>query len=147
MGAFAHQHQMENQASTAARQNAKTLRSGMTDAERRLWSRLRREQLGVKFRRQHPLGTYVLDFVCLNPKLVVEVDGSQHLQQAAYDERRTAWLKTQGYAVLRFWAHDVLSQTDAVVARIFELLKAAADSAPSPTLPQRGREQHQGNTS
>ena len=146
MGAFAHQHHMQNQASTAARQNAKTLRSGMTDAERRLWSRLRREQLGVKFRRQHPLGTYVLDFVCLNPKLVVEVDGSQHLQQAAYDERRTAWLETQGYAVLRFWAHEVLSQTDAVVARIFELLKAAADSAPSPTLPQRGREQHQGKT-
>ena len=146
MGAFAHQHHMENQASTAARQNAKTLRSGMTDAERRLWSRLRREQLGVKFRRQHPLGTYVLDFVCLNPKLVVEVDGSQHLQQAAYDERRTAWLETQGYAVLRFWANEVLSETDAVVISIGQSLGLAAAPAPTPTLPQRGRESIQGKT-
>ena len=118
----------------------------MTDAERRLWSRLRGEQLGVKFRRQHPLGAYVLDFACLSPKVAVEVDGSQHLEQGAYDERRTAWLETQGYAVLRFWANDVLSQTDAAVARIVELLEASADRAPSPTLPQRGREQNEGNT-
>ena len=96
MGAFAHQHRMQNQASSAARQNAKTLRIGMTEAERRLWSRLRQEQLGVKFRRQHPLGTYVLDFVCLDAKLVVEVDGSQHLDQQAYDERRSAWLAGDG---------------------------------------------------
>ena len=146
MGAFAHQHHMENQASTAARQNAKTLRIGMTDAERRLWSRLRQEQLGVKFRRQHPLGTYVLDFVCLNPKLVVEVDGSQHLQQAVYDERRTAWLETQGYAVLRFWAYEVLSETDAVVSSISQSLGLAAVPASTPTLPQRGRELIQGKT-
>ena len=147
MGAFAHQHHMENQASTAARQNAKTLRIGMTDAERRLWSRLRQEQLGVKFRRQHPLGTYVLDFVCLDAKLVVEVDGSQHLDQHAYDERRSAWLARQGFTVLRFWANEVLSETDAVVISISQSLGLAAVPAPSPTLPQRGRESIQGKTS
>ena len=147
MGAFAHQHRMQNQASSAARQNAKTLRIGMTEAERRLWSRLRQEQLGVKFRRQHPLGTYVLDFVCLDAKLVVEVDGSQHLDQQAYDERRSAWLASQGYAVLRFWANEVLSETDAVVNSISQSLGLAAAPAPTPTLPQRGRESIQGKSS
>ncbi|MEO8060042.1 MAG: DUF559 domain-containing protein [Burkholderiales bacterium] len=137
---------MEHQASTAARQNAKTLRIVMTDAERRLWSRLRREQLGVKFRRQHPLGTYVLDFVCLDARLVVEVDGSQHLDQQAYDECRSAWLATQGYSVLRFWANEVLSETDAVVISIIQSLGLSAARAPTPTLPQRGRESIQGKT-
>lgn len=62
----------------------------MTDAERALWSRLRGEQLGVKFRRQHPLGGYVADFACLAPRLIVELDGSQHANQQAYDDRRDA---------------------------------------------------------
>ena len=131
---------MQHQASTAAQHNAKTLRITMTDAERRLWSRLRFEQLGVKFRRQHPLGPYVLDFACLAPKLVIEVDGSQHLEQVGYDERRTAWLATRDFRVLRFWANEVLSETDAVVACIVDWLASAADLAPTPTLPQRGRE-------
>ena len=133
-------HAMEQQASTAAKRNAITLRNGMRDAERKLWSKLRAEQLGVKFRRQHPLGTYVLDFACLSPKLVVEVDGSQHLDQVSYDARRSAWLEGQGYIVLRFWANEVLSETDGVVGRIVEVLSASAGAAPSPTLPQRGRE-------
>ena len=131
---------MEQQATTSAKRNAIALRNGMTDAERRLWSKLRAEQLGVKFRRQHPLGTYVLDFACLSPKLVVEVDGSQHLDQVSYDARRSAWLEGQGYIVLRFWANEVLSETDGVVGRIVEVLSASAGAAPSPTLPQRGRE-------
>lgn len=131
---------MQNQASTAARQHAKTLRTGMTDAERRLWSRLRGEQLGVKFRRQHPIGTYVLDFVCLDQKLAIEVDGSQHLDQQPYDERRTAWLEGHGWSVLRFWANEVLSDTDAVVSCIIQRLQLVAAMAPTPTLPQRGRE-------
>ena len=109
---------MQDQASTAARKHAKTLRTGMTDAERRLWSRLRFEQLGVKFRRQHPLGPYVLDFVCLSPKIGIEIDGCQHLEQIAYDERRSAWLAAQGFRVLRFWANEVLAETDSVVASI-----------------------------
>jgi len=90
----------------------------MTDAERRLWQRLRLGQLGVKFRRQHPLGPYVLDFACLAPKLAIEVDGSQHLEQVAYDARRSAWLGEQGYAVQRFDANAVLAHTDAVVQAV-----------------------------
>ncbi|HEY4068707.1 MAG TPA: endonuclease domain-containing protein [Burkholderiaceae bacterium] len=129
---------MEHQATPSARHHAKSLRTGMTDAERRLWSRLRLEQLGVKFRRQHPLGSYVLDFVCLDRKLAIEIDGSQHLDEQAYDDRRTQWLRSQGYAVLRLWANEVLSETDAVVVSIVERL--AAPPAPTPALPQRGRE-------
>jgi len=123
---------MQRQASTAARHHAKTLRIGMTDAERRLWSRLRSEQLGVKFRRQHPLGSYVLDFACLDPKLVVEIDGSQHLEQIDYDKRRDDWLVGQGFQVLRFWANEVMSETDGVVSRIYDLLIADAGPHPGP---------------
>ena len=130
---------MENQATLNARTNAKVLRVGMTDGERRLWSRLRSEQLGVKFRRQHPLGPYVLDFACLDPRLAVEIDGSQHVGQVAYDERRERFLAGQGFRVLRFWANEVLTQTDAVVIRILDELGTA--QAPTPALPQRGREQ------
>jgi very-short-patch-repair endonuclease len=144
MGAFARRDRMENQASTAAKRNAKTLRVGMTDAERRLWSRLRLEQLGVKFRRQHPIGTYVLDFACLDPKVAIEVDGSQHLEQQPYDQRRSTWLMNQGFAVLRFWANEVISETDAVVLRIIAQLDLGVPPAPTPTLPQRGREFTQG---
>ena len=138
---------MENQASTAARKNAKTLRAGMTDAERRLWSRIRHEQLGVKFRRQHPVGRYVLDFACLAPKLAIEIDGSQHLDQLSYDERRSTWLASQGFIVLRVWANEVLSETDAVVLHIIDQLQLLARAAPTPTLPQRGRESTQGTLS
>ena len=138
---------MENQASTAARKNAKTLRTGMTDAERRLWSRIRHEQLGVKFRRQHPVGRYVLDFACLAPKLAIEIDGSQHLDQLSYDERRSTWLASQGFIVLRVWANEVLSETDAVVLHIIDQLQLLARAAPTPTLPPRGRESTQGTLS
>ena len=131
---------MQDQATSNARRNARTLRIDMTDAELRLWSRLRSEQLGVKFRRQHPLGAYVLDFACLDPKLAIEVDGSQHLDQASYDARRDAWLEAQGFQVLRFWSNDVMSQTDAVVSRIHAVVEQARPLAPTPTLPQRGRE-------
>ena len=79
---------MQDQASTNARKFAKFLRREMTDGERLLWQRIRGEQLGVKFRRQHPLGAYVADFACLAPLLIVEIDGSQHLMQQAYDRRR-----------------------------------------------------------
>jgi very-short-patch-repair endonuclease len=131
---------MQRQASKAARDNAKLLRIGMTDAEQCLWSRLRAQQLGAKFRRQHPIGSYVLDFACLMPKLAIEVDGSQHLDQVEYDQRRDAWLVAQGFQVLRFWANEVLSETDAVVSRIHALLASADRPAPTPALPHGGRE-------
>ena len=112
----------------------------MTDAERRLWSRLRHEQLGVKFRRQHPIGSYVLDFACLTPKLAIEVDGSQHLDQQPYDARRDAWLIGQGFLVFGLWTNEVLAHTFGVVGRIVDSLAMCPGPAPTPTLPQRGRE-------
>ncbi|MEJ1166942.1 DUF559 domain-containing protein [Variovorax sp. CCNWLW186] len=79
----------------------------MTDSERKLWSGLRSEQLGVKFRRQHPLGNYITDFACLDPKLIVELDGSQHQAQEGYDAQRDAFLHAQGFEVLRFGSKTI----------------------------------------
>ena len=111
------------------RERARQLRKNMTDAERALWARLRRRQvLGHKFRRQHPLGPYVVDFVCIQRKLVVEVDGGQHAEHRRDDDRRSARLADQGFAVLRFWNHEVLTDTDAVV-------RAIADALGPPTRP------------
>ena len=99
------------------------LRRHPTDAERHLWYRLRLHQLGgFKFRRQRPIGPYVCDFVCVGASLVVELDGSQHVTQAAYDKERDAFLRKRGYRVLRFWNQDVLSKTEAVLETIFEAL-------------------------
>ena len=155
---------MQHQTTPRARRHAPELRTAMTDAERRLWAGLRGEQLGVKFRRQHPLGPYVLDFACLDPKIAIEIDGSQHLEQVEYDAQRSAWLAAHGYVVLRFWANDALSNTAGVLSRIQETLAQRAaptcsarsglqagaaqqarrmrleTPASPPTLPQRGRE-------
>ncbi|GIX29175.1 endonuclease domain-containing protein [Pelomicrobium sp. G1] len=103
----------------------------MTDAERKLWHRIRREQLGVKFRRQHPFENYILDFVCLEQKLIVEVDGSQHAQALAQDAARTAALEAAGFRVLRFWNNEVLQETEAVLERILQALHPSP-SCPSP---------------
>ncbi len=84
-------------------QRARELRRNMTDAEKRLWRELRLRQFDAhKFRRQFPLGPYIVDFVCLDARLVIEVDGGQHLDSPE-DRRRDAWLATQGFRVLRFW--------------------------------------------
>ena len=99
------------------------LRKNATDAERLLWSRLRRRQLsGFKFRRQHSVGPYICDFACVDARVVVELDGSQHVDQSGYDERRDSFLRSRGFRVLRFWNNDVLSQTDVVVETIYEAL-------------------------
>ena len=137
---------MQDQATSRARANAHTLRSAVTDGERRLWSRLRGEQLGVKFRRQHPLGSYVADFACLEPRLIVELDGSQHADQAGYDARRDAFFQAQGFAVLRFAADAPFTNLDGVLHVIAAQLQAPL--APTLTLPQRGRESNtQGGSS
>jgi very-short-patch-repair endonuclease len=96
------------------RTQARELRNNPTDAERRLWSHLRLRQINDhRFRRQQPLGQYIVDFVCLEKRVVVEVDGGQqHNEQRPYDNRRDAWLKAQGFLVLRFWDHEVLMQID-----------------------------------
>jgi very-short-patch-repair endonuclease len=97
---------------------AKGLRSQMTDAEQRLWYRLRaRRFLDLKFKRQAQIGPYVVDFVCLEYRLIVEVDGGQHAENAA-DRKRDAWLTSEGYCVLRFWDDDVLKRTDVVLGEI-----------------------------
>lgn len=111
---------------------ARDLRSHATDAESLLWRHLRARQLtGLKLRRQHPLAGYVLDFVCLEAKLVVEVDGGQHAEPsaAARDVRRTQILEAQGLRVLRFWNHDVLSNIEGVLQAIAD---AATLTQPSP---------------
>lgn len=98
-----------------SREHARVLRSNPTEAERVLWKHLRLRQLdGLKFRRQQPLGHYIVDFVCLERRLIVELDGGQHAEQVASDAERTAWFEAQGFRVMRFWNHDVLNQIEAV---------------------------------
>ncbi|WP_312835662.1 endonuclease domain-containing protein [Comamonas sp.] len=109
-------------------QQARALRQSPTTAEQVLWRHLRNRQLaGTKCRRQHPLGPYILDFVCLEHGLVVEVDGGQHadLQAQAYDRQRSAWLQQQGLQVLRFWNHEVVQQTNEVLAHVLQALTPA----------------------
>ncbi|HEY8586137.1 MAG TPA: endonuclease domain-containing protein [Rhodanobacter sp.] len=99
---------------------ARQLRKEGTDAERRLWHFLRRGQLaGHKFRRQYPLAGFIVDFVCVPAKLVIELDGGQHLDAVVYDRRRSEVLERLGYRVLRFWNDDVLLRTEDVVANIY----------------------------
>ena len=101
--------------------NARTLRKKSTDAERLLWKHLRMRQLGTyKFRRQQPIGVYIVDFVCLEKRLIIELDGGQHTEQTEYDEKRSVWLRERGYRVLRYWNHDVLKSTDVVMVNILE---------------------------
>jgi len=121
---------------------ARALRLNMTDAERLLWRRLRAEQLGVKFRRQTPIGPYIVDFVCIPGSLVVEVDGGQH-NGAESDLRRDAFLQRQGYTVLRFWNNDVLSNIEGVLVTIHSQLAAnhVCTIPPPPDLPHRAGEE------
>lgn len=102
---------------------ARSLRRNLTDAERRLWSALRGRRLqGYKFRRQHPEGPFVLDFACIEHRLAIEVDGGQHADSEA-DHRRTPWLESQGWRVLRFWNNEILSNTEGGVATILRALE------------------------
>jgi len=105
-------------------ERARELRQRSTDSERRLWHWLRNRQIdGVKFRRQVPLGAYVVDFLAADHRLVIEIDGGQHASQQDYDRRRTAWLEAQGYRVIRFWSNEVLANTEGVIAAIGAALK------------------------
>ena len=91
------------------------LRKASTPAEAKLWSRIRNDQLGVTFRRQHAIGKYIVDFCSPRRKLIIELDGSQHLNQQEYDRQRTVYLQSLGYRVLRFWNHEVAGQIDRVL--------------------------------
>lgn len=109
---------------------AKNLRRNMTDAERKLWSRLRAGQAGVKFRRQQPIGPYIVDFVCLDRRLIVELDGGQHADAVEKDTARTQWLESQGFTVLRFWNNDIMSNIEGVWERIMQALSPSPQPSP-----------------
>ncbi|HMN46797.1 MAG TPA: endonuclease domain-containing protein [Povalibacter sp.] len=114
-----------------AQERARVLRRDPTDAERHLWYFLRRHHIAdVRFRRQFPIGPYIVDFVCLDARLVVELDGSQHQSSIAYDAQRSRFLKSQGYRVLRFWDNDVLQRTESVLQVIWEAVVVAAKRPP-----------------
>ena len=116
---------------------ARHLRKNLTDAEQGLWNILRNRQvLGYRFRRQAPIGPYIVDFVCFENRLVIEVDGRQHMERADYDAERTAWLESAGFRVKRFWNNQVLQEKDAVREAIF--LAVRGSSPPILAFPRQG---------
>ena len=103
---------------------ARALRKRPTEAELLLWRHLRYRQLnGHRFRRQHPIGKYIVDFACFERRLVIELDGGQHAGQKTYDATRTDWLRERGYKVLRFWNNQVMQEIDAVKFAILQALE------------------------
>ena len=115
---------------------AREMRGSMTNAEAMMWQLLRNRRLaGAKFRRQHPLGRYILDFYCDETKLCVELDGSQHMDELAYDKHRDQWIQSQGIQVLRFWNNQVLNETEGVmevIYRALDVLTCTLTPCPSP---------------
>jgi len=99
-------------------ENARKLRKELTPAERKLWAALRNDQMGVNFRRQHAIGNYIPDFCCIKKKLIIELDGGQHVEQAEYDAERTKFLESQGYKVIRFWNNEVMNDINGVIRNI-----------------------------
>ncbi|MHB9074107.1 MAG: endonuclease domain-containing protein [Desulfobaccales bacterium] len=125
------------------RQFARTLRKQMPDAERRLWRHLRNRELGGwKFRGQYPVGPFIVDFICLEKNIVIEVDGGQHDENKELDLQRSAYLNRMGYQVLRFWNNEVLQETEAVLSAIFAIIAAnkqnSSSPRPSPPFGERG---------
>ncbi len=118
------------------RERAKGMRGGATEAERVMWFRLRAKRfLGLKFKRQVPMGNYIVDFACMELRLIVELDGGQHGEQMAYDGRRSAWLEGRGFTVLRFWNNQVMAELEAVLESLrlwVESQKPALSPSPSP---------------
>ena len=106
------------------KQRSRDLRKNLTDAEQKLWQKLRNKQIhGNKFRRQFVLGNYIVDFVCLDKRLIIEVDGGQHMDNVDYDLQRDKWLKKQNFKVLRFWNNQVLNEIDSVLEVIVKNLE------------------------
>ncbi|MBI4310099.1 MAG: endonuclease domain-containing protein, partial [Candidatus Omnitrophica bacterium] len=108
---------------------ARELRNNLTEAEKHLWYALRLKNLGLKFRRQAVIGQFIVDFICFEKRLIIEVDGGQHTDNEK-DKIRDEWLKERGYKVLRFWNNDVLSNRDGVLERIIESLNHPLPSPP-----------------
>jgi very-short-patch-repair endonuclease len=109
---------------SSAFDHAQKLRQQQTEAEHRLWQWLRSHRVnGVHFRRQHAIGAYVVDFCAPRKKIVIELDGSQHLDQETYDQVRTEYLQAKGYRVLRFWNNSVMDDLDGVMLVILEAIE------------------------
>jgi len=114
-------------------ERARRLRKESTDAEKRLWLHLRAHRYGGhKFKRQQPIGRYIVDFACFDARLVIEIDGGQHADAARSDSIRDAWLAREGFRVLRFWNNEVLENTEGVMQKILSSLDAPSPR-PSPT--------------
>ena len=106
------------------KERSRDLRKNLTDAEKKLWQKLRNKQINAhKFRRQFVLGNYIVDFICLDKRLIIEVDGGQHMDNVNYDLQRDEWLKNQNFKVLRFWNNQVLNETDSVLEVIVKNLE------------------------
>jgi very-short-patch-repair endonuclease len=121
-----------------AHHRARALRRNMTDAERSIWRVLRLSQIdGHRFRRQVPLGPYIVDFVCHDARLIIEIDGGQHDRSSSGEAKRARFLQDQGYRMLRFWNNEVLSNLEGVHAMIAEDLRHHPHPGPPPS---RGRE-------
>jgi very-short-patch-repair endonuclease len=105
----------------------------MTDAETLLWRHLRNRELGGwKFKRQYPVGPYIVDFICVDKNVVIEVDGAQHAENEDSDLQRSAFLNKMGYRVFRLWNNQVLQETEAVLEAIFAILADDKQNSPSP---------------
>ena len=118
---------------------AQELRNNPTDTERFLWQYLRKKQIeNVRFRRQHAIDNYIVDFVSLEIKLVIELDGGQHVQQNGYDQQRDDFLHSQGFNILSFWNNDVLTQTSSVLEQIYECVCVLKRTHPHPNPPLEG---------
>src|SRR5208337_3413715 len=124
------------------RQGARALRKRLTDAERLLWRHLRNRELGGwKFRRQYPVGSFIVDFICVEKNLVIEVDGGPHAENEEQDIHHSAYLNRMGYRVLRFWNNQVMQETDGVLEAILAILANTDQNSPSPQpSPPRGGE-------
>jgi len=100
------------------RKHARHNRKNMPAAEIILWEAIRRKQLGVSFRRQHPVKPYIVDFACISKKLIIELDGNSHIGNESYDEERTKYLEAKEWQVLRFWNYEIYEQLDEVIEQI-----------------------------
>jgi len=114
---------------------AKTLRKNLTDSERKLWKYLQAKGFeGLKFRRQEPIGNYIVDFVCYEKRLVIEIDGGQHMEEKSKDGVRDKWFREQGFKVLRFWDNEVLTN----IVGVLELIRQSITPSPHPSRQGRG---------
>src|SRR5208337_5478536 len=118
------------------RQGARALRKRLTDAERLLWRHLRNRELGGwKFRRQYPVGPFIVDFICVEKNIVIEGDGGRHAEDEESDLKRSAYLNEMGYRVFRFWNNQVLQETEVVLEAIFAILADGKQNFPPPPTP------------